>query len=78
MNFKCILIVSSILFILSIGAISAADLNETSNQTLNVDNSTSLSTDDNVDTSDNETICPGTFEDFQKEIDNAPAKSIPF
>ena len=76
MNFKCILIVSAILLILSISAISAADLNETSHQTLNVDNSTSISTNVNVDTSDNETMCPGTFEDLQKEVDNAPAKSV--
>lgn len=37
MNYKYVLIVRTILFIFSIGAISAADLNETSHQNLNVD-----------------------------------------
>ena len=41
-----------------------------------MDNSTSISTDVNVDTSDDEIMCPGTFEDLQKEIDNASSKSV--
>ena len=70
MNYKYVLIVSTILFIFSIGAISAADLNETSHQTLNVDQTTS------IPTIVEPTMGPGTFEDLQKEIDNAPANSV--
>ena len=78
MNFKYIILTSIFLLILSIGAISAADLNETNSQTSHMDNSISISNhveQNNTDNS-NKGESPGTFEDLQRKVDNARAGSV--
>lgn len=73
MDLKRILIISLLLFILSLTAVSATDLNDTQvTESSHAD--ASLAINENVNTEDltNDTS-PGTFDDLQLEINNAPA-----
>ena len=68
MNFKRILFVCAVLFILSVSAVSAADLDNASS----VDSTPAVEASSVVET--NQT--PGSFADLQLEINNAPAGSV--
>ena len=68
-KFKSLLFLSLFLLFLSVGAISAADLNET-NDVIELDSNNII--DSTVNNSDSH----GTFNDLQNEINNAPTGSV--
>ncbi len=70
MNFKCFLFTCMFLLIVSVAAVSAADLNESNIQTSNGESPVILS--DNSDINPP----PGTFDDLQVEINNALEGSV--
>lgn len=74
MKFKKIMFISFILLILSLTAVSAADLNDTY-ITESSDGDVSLDS-IQIQSSDNIGDSPGTFTDLQNEVNNAPAKSV--
>ena len=71
MNYKKLIFVSILLFVLSVTAVSATDLD---------DNyvTESVEVDDSLEIQNSEILSdsPGTFEDLQAEINNAPAGSV--
>jgi predicted outer membrane repeat protein len=85
MNIKKILLISILLLVLSVTAVSAADLNETqvSDSSLSIDNAVIDPSDvlnsekvNVVEIESNDDSTPGTFDDLQKEINNAPIDSV--
>lgn len=77
MNLKKILIITSIILLLSLTAVSAADLNDV-NGTNTIDYDTHLiSTLENTNVENsNATSSTGTFDDLQREINNAPTGTV--
>lgn len=78
MKFQHFLFVGLFLLIFSMSAISAADLNESGCQNLNVCHEIPISKelDTNFESNLNVNINPGTFDDLQVEINNANAGSV--
>ena len=73
MDFKKIILISLMLLILSLGAVSAADLNQTYMAEASCDDSLESM---DIQVSENLGASAGTFADLQGEINNAPAGSV--
>ena len=76
MHFKRILFISIILLIMSIGAISAADLNETSSQTVHMDHENPVSQHSYVITTDTKSYASDSFHALQNKIEHAAWGSV--
>ncbi|WP_407431912.1 hypothetical protein [Methanobrevibacter sp.] len=77
MNFKKILIILFILFMVSLTAVSAADINDMDMNESSGGDDSLKSIFDNVQLEETYTsTSPGTFDDLQVEINNAPVGSV--